>query len=84
MDSEITLITSPSVDVTGAEAVLDELEAVLSRHGCVLIHAGDATVLARITGLGQAVHIAKVYEITPGRIAAKLAWRGLIDKRVAH
>jgi len=30
------------------------------------------------------VHIAKVYEITPGRIAAKLAWRGLIDKRVKH
>lgn len=84
MDNELNIVTAPTVDVTDAETVLLELEAVLARHGCALVHASDATVLARITKLNEGVHIAKIYEIVPGRIAAKLAWRGLIDKRVSH
>jgi len=84
VNDETRIVTSPSVDVSDAESVLREVEAVLAARGCALIHTHDATVLCKVTGLNEGVHIAKVFEIKPGIIKAKLAWRGLIDARIQH
>ena len=84
MDDATNIITEPYADVSLAQTVLRELEAVLYRHGCLVIHMPDATVLARIVNTSDAVHIAKIFEIVPGKIQAKIAWGKIIDEVVRH
>ena len=92
MDDATNIITEPYADVSLAQTVLRELDAVLYRHGCQLVHVdqvpgvttASATVLARIVDNSTSVHIAKVFEIVPGKIQAKSAWGKIIDEVVRH
>jgi hypothetical protein len=84
LDNAVNIITNPYEDVSLAKKVLYELEAVLHRNGCQLVHVADATVLARIVDNSNSVHIAKIFEIVPGKIQAKLAWREIINETVIH
>ena len=54
--------------MTDAGDILDELAAVLTKRGCIMIQKPEGFVLARITDPGKAEAIAIVRQIAPDGI----------------
>lgn len=74
MNNTPNLITDPSVAIADdPKLVLDELSAVLRKHGCILQSPeGQHFVLAKIFGPQKALALAQVRTITPTMVE----WRG--------